>query len=117
MAISEVDLLALNELINQDMQVLEQRSISALILNKPYIIKKISLVNTRFGKSIIVTLFEESSITTFKSFLPKRFVEIICENTIDKINSSNGKVTLTYLGQSSPAYPGAKSSPLISFGV
>lgn len=117
MAISELDLLALNAIINESTEALEQRSISSLIVNKAYIIKKISVVNTRFGKSIAINLFEESTVTTFKSFLPKRVVEVINEDIINKINSSGGKYTLTYLGQRPPMYIGAKSSAIIQFGI
>lgn len=116
MAISELDLLALNAMINESTDVLEQKPISSLIINKAYIIKKMSMINTRFGKSIIVNLFEESTITTFKSFLPKRVVEHISEDLIEKINLSGGKYTLTYLGQRPPMYVGAKSSAMIRLG-
>lgn len=117
MAISEIDLLALNELINQDSQVLEHKPISSLTINKSYIIKKMLPVNTRFGKSIVMHLFEESTITTFKSFLPKRVVDNLSEDIIDQINSSNGKYTFTYLGQRVPAYVGAMPSSIVRFDL
>ena len=75
-----------------------------------------SVINTRFGKSIVVNLLEESTIATFKSFLPKRVVDLISEDIISKINSSNGKYTLTYLGLRPPMYVGAKPGVMVRFG-
>lgn len=113
--ITSINLLALNERINEDVNVFEQKSISSLALNKTYIIKKMLMLNTRFGTSILVNLFDKDTYTTFKTFLPKRVVELLNADVIEEVNSSGGKYTLVYLGQSSPIYVGAKSRSLIKF--
>lgn len=107
----------LNKIINQDMEIIQQRAISSLILNKAYIIKNLVIVNTRFGKSALVTLFDESENSSFKSFLPKRITEHLTENIIKEINSSDTKYTLTYLGQSPPFYSGARTRSLLKFDL
>ena len=112
---TNIDLLTLNKLINESTEVLEQKSISSLISNKVYVIKKMVVLNTRFGKSILVNLFDESTNTTFKSFLPKRITELLNAFFIEEINSSDGKYGLIYLGQSSPIYIGSKPRSLIKF--
>ena len=112
---TNINLLTLNDRINENVEILEQKSISALILNKVYVIKKMLVLNTRFGKSILVHLFDENTNTTFKSFLPKRITELLNAFFIEEINSSDGKYALIYLGQSSPMYVGAKPRSLIKF--
>lgn len=115
MAVSNITLAKLNDIINQDMEILEKKAISSLIVNKPYIIKQLLMLSTRFGKAILVTLFDENANTTFKSFLPKRVTEYLNEETINKMNLSDSRYALTYLGQSSPMFPGAKTRSLIKF--
>lgn len=112
---TNINLLTLNERINENIEILEQKSISSLILNKAYVIKKMLVFNTRFGKTILVNLFDEITNTTFKSFLPKRITELLNAFFIEEINSSDGKYALIYLGQSSPMYVGAKPRTLIKF--
>lgn len=115
--ITNDNLLALNERINEDVEVLEKKPISSLILNKAYVIKKMFMLNTRFGKSILVNLFNTDTNTTFKSFLPKRIAELLNVDLIEEVNSSDGKYALIYLGQSPSLYVGAKSRSLIKFEI
>lgn len=114
---TNINLLTLNERIIEDTEVLEQKPISSLTLNKVYVIKKMLMLNTRFGKSVLVNLLDEGTNTTFKSFLPKRVAELLNVSLIEEINASDGKYALIYLGQSSPMYVGAKSRSLIKFEV
>lgn len=117
MAVSKINLTSINNNIVQNDEILEKRSISSLTLFKAYIIKKLLMLNTRFGKTVSATLFDASVNTTFKSFLPKRVTDQLTEDIINEINVSNGKYTLTYTGQSLPIYAGAKTRSLIKFDI
>lgn len=105
----------LNNISSKSVENIEQRLLSSLVVNKLYIIKKISVFNTRFGKSALIYLFDSNANTTFKSFLPKRVVECLTTDILDKINLSHNEYTLTYLGQSSHFFDGAKTRPLVRF--
>lgn len=105
----------LNKVSSQGAEILELRSISSLNVNKAYIIKRMSVFKTRFGKSCLVHLFDEGENINFKSFIPKRIAECISDDIVEKINSSPDGYTLSYLGQSAPIFEGAKTSSLIKF--
>lgn len=117
MEISLSTLSELNNLINREMESVEQRRLSSVTVDKPYVIKKLTVVNSRFGKVILAHLFDDSSNTTFKSYLPKRVTEYLDVGIMDKINSSDLKYTLTYLGQDQPSFVGGKSRALVKFGL
>lgn len=108
----------LNNLINREMEIVEQRPLSSLTVDKCYIIKKLMVINSRFGKVVLAHLYDESSNTVFKSYLPKRVTEYLNGDIVDKINSSEQiKYTLTYLGQNTPAFVGGKPRSLIKFDL
>lgn len=108
-----IDLAKINDMINGDEGVYELKPLSSLIVNKPYIIEKLRVVNTRFGMSLLAILFDIENNVTFKSFLPQRVVKILSKDVIDNISSSHGQYTLTYLGKSSPTSPGIKPKSLL----
>lgn len=114
---SNITLSQLNSIINQDVEILEQKPVSSLSINQAYIIKNISVLKTKFGRALLVTLFDESANTTFRSFLPKRVTEHLQDDLVDKINLSGSKYTVTYLGQSLPVFKGAKSKSLLKFDI
>ncbi|KAJ8974987.1 hypothetical protein NQ317_003176 [Molorchus minor] len=74
------------------------------------------LLDTRYGKAILVHLFDESANITFKSFLPKRVTEHLKADLMDKINLPEAKYTLTYLGQSQSSF-GGKEKSLLKFDL
>lgn len=117
MSVSRQTLAELNNTINKDVELMERRKISSLDVGKIYVIKKILFVPTRFGKSIIATLFDSSDNVTFQAFLPKRVVEMLSEDTIKMMNNSDGKYTITYLGQSSTVHSSGNTRSFLNFGM
>lgn len=117
MALSRDDLDIINNNINGEFNDIARKSISSLEINTSYLIKKLSLVNTRYGKCILAVLFDQKNNLDFKCFLPKRVTEHMPEDILDKMNSSWEEYTLTYIGQSEPAFKDAKCKALIKFGI
>ena len=115
MSISKQTLTEINDLISKD-EFFERRKISTLTVGKIYVIKKINSVATRFGNSIVVTLHDATDNATFETFLPKRVVETLSEDTIETMNKASGQYSLTYLGQSSNVIAGGNSRALLNFG-
>ena len=115
MAVSKKDLENINEIINSEVKIFETKSISTLIVGRSYVIESMCISTTRFGKAIMVLLFDDIAKETFKSWLPKRVVEQFKEDIVTGINSSPGKYSLTYLGQT--PLPGSKSRSMISFNL
>ena len=113
--VSKEELSKINNMLNNDLEFSERRKISALTVGKIYIIKKMILMITRFGKTILVHLHDETHNVTFETFLPKRVAETVPEGFIETMNQSESKYTLAYLGQSSQAYFGNTRS-LLTFG-
>jgi hypothetical protein len=109
----------INSMINKEYAFLEQRKFTTLTVGMNYIIKNINFLNTRFGKAIVATLYDQDDVNSviFKTFLPKRVAETVTENFIELINNQDGKFTLTYLGQS-PRADGFvdNSQALLNFG-
>jgi hypothetical protein len=116
MSISRETLDEINKVVSKDVEFIERRKISNLDMGKVYIIKKMVSLVTRFGKTILVTLLDESENITFNTFLPKRVAETLTENLVDVMNGSDGKYTLTYLGQSKQVFAGNNTRALVSFG-
>jgi hypothetical protein len=116
-AISRQSLEEINNIINKDVEVLERKKFSALTVGKMYIIKKIQFMTTRFGKTIVVTLFDSIEDVTFQTFLPKRVVETLSEDIVKSMNLSSDKYTVTYLGQSSNVYSSGNTRALLNFGI
>lgn len=116
MAIPKETLDKINTLLSKEPEFIECRKISSLTVGNAYVIKKIVYINTRFGKTILVTLYDESNDKLFQSFLPKRVVETMSEKNVENMNMSEGKYTLTYMGQSLQTFSGGKTRTLLSFG-
>lgn len=117
MALSIDDLNKINSNINGDFNDIARRSIASLDINTPYLIKKLSFVNSRYGKCILAVLFDQKDNSDFKCFLPKRVTEHISQDSLEKMNSSWEKYTITYIGQSEPTFKDAKCKALIKFGI
>lgn len=107
----------INSMLNQDVEIVERRAITSLTIGEAYVIKKIILMSTRFGKAILVTLYDKTHNETFQSFLPKRITETLAEETIETLNKLDDKYTLIYLGQSSKVFSGGNSRAILNFGV
>lgn len=105
----------INDMISKD-EFLERRKIATLTVGKVYVIKKINFVATRFGKSIVVTLHDPTDNATFETFLPKRVVETLTNDTVEIMNKASDQYSLTYLGQSSNVSAGGNTRALINFG-
>lgn len=116
MALSINDLNKINDAINGDENI-TQISISSLDIEKPYLIDNLSVKNARYGKCVLATLYDEKTSIQLKCFLPKRVVECLPEETLNKINSSQRKYTLIYLGQSVPACKDKKAKNLLKLGL
>lgn len=110
-----IELSILNNMINNDVN-LELKPFSSLTINKEYRIKNLSVLNTRYGKAILGHLCDENENIIFKTFLPKRVIEYLKADLLEKINSANTKYTLTYLGQG-PSSSGARSKSLVKFDI
>lgn len=116
MSISQQTLADINNMINKDVEFIERRKLSALTVGEPYMLKKISLITTRYGKSIVVTLYDRTHDVTFETFLPKRVTETLSEDIVESMGKLSDKYTLTYLGQSPHVYSGGNTRALINFG-
>ena len=103
----------INDGFNKAREQLERKPFSSLDIGKQYILKKIQFVNSRFGKTVFTTLLDEENNKMFTSFLPKRCVEFISEETVEAMNNSNECYKIIYLGQSEPEYMGAKTRSLL----
>jgi hypothetical protein len=114
MSISKTDLEKINRVVGSDVEVkmFDQKKISELTVGEAYIIEKIHSFNTRFGKAVIVRLYDKSANNIFESFLPKRVAETLSDEDMSCINQSMGKYTLTYLGQGSRVFYGHTRSLL-----
>lgn len=116
MDLSKETLSEINSIINREYEIVERRKFTALTVGVAYIIKKVLFLHTRFGETILVTLYDSSKEETFETFLPKRVAETLTENITEAMNQSNGKYTLTYLGQSPGIVAGRNSRALLNFG-
>lgn len=112
---THINLAIINENINSNHDVFECKSLTSLIINKPYIIKKMCVLNSRYGRCILTILLDSNLNNTFKTFLPERVLETLTDNIIATINASQGKYTLTYEGQSIPLATGRRPKSLIKF--
>ncbi|MVN24209.1 hypothetical protein GO639_03340 [Staphylococcus aureus] len=117
MSVSKVDLNKINNLIVQEVEILEQKALSSLPIDEVYIIKNMSTYSTRFGKSILLTLQDVSNDKLFKTWLPKRISLQFSDDDISCINSSGGKYTMVYLGQSQQSFAGMKTRSLVKFNM
>lgn len=114
---ANIDLEKLNEVINRGgVECLEQRSISLLPINEIYNIKKLIVLNTRFGKAIMAVLQDTKTNSCFKTFLPKRVNTVLTDDIVNEINLSEDRYTLSSSGQSTVNITGAKPRCLIKFG-
>lgn len=116
MALSCEDLNKINNNINSDFENISLRQFTSLEINRPYLIFTLSMMNSRYGKCVLATLFDDND-RKFKCFLPKRVVEHLSEENLSKINFTQAKYTLTYIGQSKPLFKDAKCRPLLKFGL
>lgn len=112
---SQVDLEKINAVINKPIEVFEQRVISTLPIAKPFPISNMLVRTTRFGRSILLTLYNESENEFFKSWLPKYIADQFSDNDVNSINHSSGKYTLTYIGQGGPVSAGTRTRTLVKF--
>lgn len=117
MSVSQQTLTEINNMINKEVECVERRKLSALTVGKIYLIKKIIFVTTRYGKSIVVTLYDRTHDVTFESFLPKRVAETMTNEAVESMNNSSDRYTLTYLGQSSHVFSGGNTRTLFNFGI
>lgn len=117
MALSIDDLNKINNDINGEFDDIPRRSISSLEIDVPYLIKKLSFINTRYGKCVLAVLCDQKCNTNFKCFLPKRVTEHITEDILSKINLSWEQYTIAYIGQNKSTLKDAKSKALIKFGI
>lgn len=115
MSISQQNLTEINNLINRDVEFVKARKFSTLTVGKIYLIKKINIVPTRYGKSVVVTLYDRTHDSTFHSFLPKHVVETLTDEVVQSMN--NDRYTLTYLGKSSQVSYNGNSRSQLNFGV
>lgn len=117
MSISKQTIDEINSKLNQDVEIVEQRNITSLTIGEAYVIKKMAFISTRFGKTILATLYDKTVNETFQSFLPKRVVETLSEDTIESMNKIDNKYSLTYLGQSTRVFSGGNTKAILNFGV
>lgn len=117
MSVSQQTLTEINNMINKDLECVERRKLSELTVGKVYLIKKICFVTTRYGKGIVVALYDRTHNVTFESFLPKRVAETMSNEAVESMNKSSDRYTLTYLGQSSHVYSSGNTRTLFNFGV
>lgn len=116
MHISKEILNDINNKLAKDVEFLENRKISTLDVGKIYIIKQMTSMNARFGRAIVVVLHDTRENVTFQSFLPKRAVETVSDEIVQIMNDSDGKYTLTYLGQGTRVFSGNNTKTLLNFG-
>jgi len=116
MSLSNEILTEINNSINKEHVVVERKKFTTLTVGTNYIVKKLTFLTTRFGKAIIVMLYDSGNDATFETFLPKRVVENLSGDIIEIMNKSEGKYTLTYLGQSPNLTLGGNSKALLNFG-
>lgn len=117
MSISKAELEVLNDAINKEEEIYDQVSISSLLINHAYLMKNISICNTKYGKAVLVVIFDDINNITVKSWLPKKVSDHLTENIVKQLGSSDSQYTITYLGQSIPLFHNAKTHSLISFDV
>ena len=117
MSVSKEFLDKINSMLSKNGDMVDQKKIIDLTVGEVYIIKKMVSMTTRFGKSIVVRLYDKTHDATFECFLPKRVVEMLPDGTVDIMNTSEDKYTLTYLGQSSHVFSGGKTRALLNFGT
>lgn len=116
MLITKIELEKLNSSINQN-KLLERRQLSTLTINKPYKLKEIKNITTKFGKTILAVLEDTSDNATFETFLPKRIIDYMSEEIIEKFNKDNCIYSLTYLGQVESSVKGSNPTSLLKFDV
>jgi hypothetical protein len=115
---SRSDLELLNLSINKENPVMEQKLLSTSIIDKPYLLVNISSINTKYGKCILTTLAEDSNgDVLFKCWLPKRVTNSISDELIEKMNKSDSKYSLTYLGKSVMKNSNIQSRSLLKFDI
>lgn len=117
MSISKAEIIAINDIINREMQVLPIKSLSSLTVGRVYVIEAMSLKKTKFGKAILVTLEDEAEKVTFNTWLPKRITDQFNEDQINGIHSSPKKYSMTYMGQSPVTSPGSRTHALVFFNL
>jgi hypothetical protein len=55
-----------------------------------YCLKQLAVVPTRYGNALIAELSEETHSTTFKTFLPRRYLDVLGGRSVDLLNSEYG---------------------------
>jgi len=73
------------------------RSVSLVSLESdhPYPIVHVERINTRCGQSILLALLD-SSTTSVKVFLPRRYGDVVSDDDLEAINSQSVAICLTY---------------------
>lgn len=74
------------KLMNKKSQILNIKNIKELEINKEYKATDFKFIDTKYGKSIIVTLNNE-----FKMFLPKRYCDV-SQDILDELNNKNSYI-------------------------
>lgn len=57
-----------------------------------------AVINTRFGRRILMQLNDEITMDSLKSWLIKLIAEKFTDSVVNRINSTSGKTVLTYMG-------------------
>jgi hypothetical protein len=107
----------INSVINRYADPLPRKKFTTLDVGVGYLIRRLSVTESRFGKCISAILEGKNDLKLFTTFLPRRMVDIFGGDIVEAVNKSDGKYTLTYLGQSEPPYPGAFTRALIRFDL
>lgn len=115
--ISKAELEILNETINKEEEIYDQVSISSLLVNHAYLIKKLNMFTTKYGKAVLVVFFDDVNNVTLKSWLPKKISELLSDEFVKKLSLYDSKYTITYVGQSIPLFKDSKTYSLIRFDI
>ena len=72
-------------------------NISTLILNRPYPIVRAKRITTKFGSTVILSIWDTDE-QLIQIFLPKRYASVVSDEDLSKINSRSIYLNLVYKG-------------------
>ena len=93
----------------------ENKNLKELTVDRKYTITDLKSVKTRFGRSVLISLYDSIEEKSYNCFSTKKISSILTDETIKNINLSEESLYLIYKGEVK-AFSGSKvTSPIVEF--
>lgn len=95
--------------------VVEMKNLKELVINRRYEINDLKPLKTRFGRSILLTLYDDIEKKCYRCFSTKKISNSLSDEIINQITSSERKLALIYKGEIKAFEKSTVTSPLVEF--